>query len=267
MWVEYRIIYFYKKRDASFQKKNTGWLLKRRQRKWFGNVSFLEKEVSGTEEEAPVKIFFCGIPAYYGNHIGQLYRLLQNCCVHVSADTYYLEEGFEKELAESEKAFSLGRQRMCGGMIRKLSGQFRGIDNILYLAGETDEQEQGELPLREDLLRKLHCFFYMGEKSERYDVLEENLWREYGMPLLSVRSACELEECRMKRLLVLDDRQSGAAECSALPGGCIYLDLWSNQERQMQIAENAGGIKYLSEYLYLTENLDTLGENRYNTLD
>ena len=172
-------------------------------------------------------------------------------------------EDFEKELAEEDPGFTPGRQRMCPELIHRFSGQFRGIDSILYLAEEFQERS-GEMPLKEELLRKLHYFFYLGEKTERYTVLEENLWNGYGMPLMPVKEAGELATCRIRRLLVLDDRQEGEADWRALPSGCVYMDLWSDPGRKKQIAGNRVDIKYISEYLYLVQNLDTTGENGYN---
>lgn len=275
----YRVLYFYKKENAFYKEKKGE------------TISFAEKELGG--EEGPVlKVFYCGVPEYYGKqrryigykqsgkifrgwgrqrtpdyravqkdfvipwNFGQLLRLLQNCCEYVSADACYLEAQFEKELVEGGFGFMPGRQRMCGELIKRTSGQFRGIDGILYL-GEASGNREEELPLPEELLRKLRYFFYLGEKSERYEALEGNLWREYGMPVLSVRRAEELADCQTSRLLVLDDRQEGSADWEKLPGGCVYLDLWSNEERREQIAKNRADIKYISEYLYLRRNLDT----------
>lgn len=260
----YRILYFYKKGNAFYKEKKTV------------NLSFDERELGDS-----VKVFFCGLPEYYANQIrwggwrkgnrahpvpwnfGQLLRLMQNCCEYVSADAYYLEEGFERELSEGEFGFTPGRQRMCGEMIEKLTGQYRGIDSILYLA-EKDGEMSGELPLPENLLRKLHYFFYLGERTERCIVLEENLWQEYGMPLIFVRKPEEVAACRISRLLVLDDRQEGGADWKALPGGCVYQDLWSAAERRDEITGNRSDIKYVSEYLYLARNLDTFRESGYN---
>jgi len=285
----HRIIYFYKKENVGYRQYGFLPIGRKRQARQTDTVSFTEKEAGEN-----VKVFFCGIPEYYGVrfgrksrknassgmiraseqekssvtvwNIGQFLRLLQNCCEYVSADAYYLEESFEKELADGEPFFSLSKQRMCGGMIKKLSGQFKGIDCILYAAEEGEEEGQGELPLREQLLRKLHYFFYLGEKTEKYTVLEETLWQEYGMPLIRVRDMQELKECRIRRLLVLDDRQDGGVRYAALPERCVYIDLWSNAEKRAEITENRRDIKYLSEYWYLTQNLDTLGENGYNSL-
>lgn len=252
----YRILYFYKKENAFYREKKRG------------GVSINEKEL-----EDSVKVFFCGLPEYYGKQIrwsrwgkgkrtffvswnfGQLLRLMQNCCERVSADAYYLEERFEKELVEGGFGYTPGRQRMCGELIKKMSGQLRGIDSILYVRGGIEE-EMGELPLREELVRKLHYFFYQGEKSEQYAVLEENLWQGYGMPILPVKKTEELAACKIRRLLVLDDRQEGDTEWETLPGGCVYLDLWSDAGRRAQIVQNRTDIKYISEYLYLCQNLD-----------
>lgn len=265
----YRILYFYKKENAFYRdKKET-------------NLSMEEKEL-----DESVKVFFCGLPEYYRRqskwssrtgrnglffrrknfeapeyrtvtwNSAQLLRLMQNCCEYVSADAYYLEEQFGRELEGGELGFAPGRQRMCGELIRKLSGSFRGIDSILYLKGEMEARETG-LPLPEELLRKLRCFFYLGEKSEQYEILEENLWQEYGMPVISVKRVEESDTCQMKRLLVLDDRQEGSADWKSLPGGCVYLDLWSDAERCAQITGNRADIKYVSEYSYLRRNLDT----------
>lgn len=252
----YRILYFYKNKNAFYrEKKGSG-------------LTINEKELGDS-----MKVFFCGLPEYYGKqtrwgrwrkgkrtffvswNFGQLLRLMQNCCERVSADAYYVEEHFEKELAEGGFGYTPGRQRMCGELIKKMSGQFRGIDSILYVRGESEERS-GELPLREELLRKLHYFFYQGERSEQYAVLEENLWQEYGMPLLPVKKAEELFACKIRRLLVLDDRQEGDADWKKLPRECVYLDLWSDAGRRAQIAQNRADIKYVSEYLYLCQNLD-----------
>lgn len=272
----YRILYFYKKENAYLKGKREG------------GVSFAEREAPDGEEPF-LKMFSCGLPEFYGVRAGrpvmgrlwrrampkkeetqgngnrregfvpwnpgQLLRLMQDCCEYVSADAYYLEEDFERELAERGFPFTPGRQRMCGGLIKTMSGQFQGIDSILYLRGDSGEQA-GELPIPEKLLRKVHYFFYMGEKSERYGALEENLWREYGMPLFTVKKMSELATCRIRRLLILDDRQEGGAEWEMLPRGCVYLDLWSDAERREQIGKNRVDIKYLSEYLYLKRNLD-----------
>ena len=274
----YRILYFYKRENTFYREKNAGRMARGGRNRHAGNVFFGEKELEGSEAEGTVKVFFCGLPEYYARaagwgrwkgsfpihwNFGQLLRLMQNCCEYVSADAYYLEEGFEKELAEGDPGFTPGRQRMCPELIHRFSGQFRGIDSILYLAEEFQERS-GEMPLKEELLRKLHYFFYLGEKTERYTVLEENLWNEYGMPLMPVKEAGELATCRVRRLLVLDDRQEGEADWRALPSGCVYMDLWSDPGRKKQIAGNRVDIKYISEYLYLVQNLDTTGENGYN---
>lgn len=265
----YRILYFYKKENA-FYRDGRGT-----------DLSMEEKEL-----DESVKVFSCGLPEYYGRQMkwggrikgsgifrrrrgtmtseypavpwnfGQLLRLMQNCCEYVSADACYLEEQFERELAEGEFGYRPGRQRMCGELIRKVAGQFKGIDSILYLSGEAQERA-GELPLPEELLRKLHYFFYLGEKSELYAVLEENLWQEYGMPLLSVRKMTELADCRIKRLLVLDDRPEGGADWEELSGGSVYLDLWSNAGRRAQMEKNRADIKYISEYLCLLRSFDS----------
>lgn len=257
----YRVLYFYKMENTFYREKKDI------------NLPIAEKEL-GEKEDPFLKVFFCGVPEYYGRQVrhiglrrgkkmalipwnsGQLLRLMQNCCEYVSADAYYLEEHFERELEESEFGFTPGRQRMCGKLINRMIGQFRGIDSILYLTGET-EGRAGELPIPEKLLQKLHCFFYLGERAEQYEALEENLWQEYGMPLLPVGKTEELATCQIKRLLVIDDRQEGEADWGMLPRGCVYLDLWSNAGRQQQIAERRVDIKYVSEYQYLSRNLDT----------
>lgn len=274
----YRILYFYKKENAFYREKSTGRRGRGGRNRQAGNIFLKEKGLDEPGEEEAVKVFFCGLPEYYARaaglgrwkgsfpvhwNFGQLLRLMQNCCEYVSADAYYLEEGFEKELVEGDLGFAPGRQRMCPELIRRFSGQFRGIDSILYLAQEFQERPE-EMPLREELLRKLHYFFYLGEKTERYEVLEENLWNEYGMPLISVKDAGEPAACRIRRLLVLDDRQEGEADWRALPEGCVYMDLWSDPGRKARIAGNRADIKYISEYQYLSQNLDTTGENGYN---
>lgn len=257
----YRILYFYKKKNAFYLEKKRGGLL------------LGEKELGGQGEDMSVKAFFCGVPEYYGKrrrwprwkrndrvasipwHLGQLLCLMQNYCEYVSADAYYLEECFEKELAESGFGFVSGRQRMCGGMIKNCSGQFLGIDSILYLAGKRQEGYL-EMPLQKNLLRKMRYFFYLGEKTKQYAILEENLWQEYGMPLMTVKDKKELTACQIKRLLILDDRPEGEADWETLPKGCVYLDFWSVSERRKEILENRADIKYISEYLYLLQNLD-----------
>lgn len=267
----YRILYFYKKKDVCYREKNSGRMMRAGGNRRAGNISFREKVLGETGEEETVKMFFCGLPEYYARAAGlgrwkgsfpirwnfcQLLRLMQNCCEYVSADAYYLEEGFERELAEEEPEFTAGRQRMCPELIRSLSGRFHGIDSILYLS-ETSGEGMGEMPFQEKLLRKLHYFFYLGEKTEQYAILEGNLWREYGMPVMSLKEAGELATCRIGRLLVLDDRQEGETDWRNLPRGSVYLDLWSDPGRKTQIAENRMDIKYISEYLYLSQNLDT----------
>ncbi len=273
----YRILYFYKKKDAFYREKSgrTVGGVRNGKTRQAVHVFWDEKELGGQGEEAfSARVYFCGVPEYYGRrkgfgrgksggrifpvpwNFGQLLRLMQSCCEFVSADAYYLEESFEKELAEGEFGFTPGRQRMCAEMINRLSGQFKGVDSILYLADGTREQA-GEMPLKEELLRKLHYFFYMGERDGRYDVLEENLWQGYGMPLIIVKKPEELATCQLRRLLVLDDRQEGRADWEMLPRGCAYLDLWSDAGRRRRIAEKRLDIKYMSEYLYLRQNLDT----------
>lgn len=118
--------------------------------------------------------------------------------------------------------------------------------------------------MSEELLRKLRYFFYLGEKTEQYAVLEETLWNEYGMPVMTFRETGELAAYRVGRLLVLDDRQEGETEWRNLPRGSVYMDLWSDPGRKAQITGNRMDVKYISEYLYLAQNLDTSGENGYN---
>lgn len=249
IFVGYRILYFYRKENAFYRdRKGTNLLME-------------EKEL-----EESVKVFSCGLPEYYGRQMrwrgksravpwnfAQLLRLMQNCCEYVSADACYLEEQFERELAEEEFGCGSGGQRMCGELIGKIPGSFRGIDGILYRSGG-DGERTGELPLPDGLLRKLRYFFYLGEKSELYTALEENLWQEYGMPLLSVKNMAESAAYQVSRLLVIDDRPEGAADREALPEGSVYLDLWSNPGRRAQITENRTNIKYISEYLWVLGN-------------
>ena len=277
----YRILYFYKKENTYYREKSIGRIGRRGKNYQvncqIGNISLREKGLCEEEEDA-VRAFYCGLPEYYGRaaglgrwkgsfpihwNFGQLLRLMQNCCEYVSADAYYIAEYFENELAEGDYGFTPGRQRMCPELIYRFSGQFRGVDSILYL-GEESPEGIYEMPLRGELLRKLHTFSYLGEKTEQYEILEENLWKEYGMPLMPVGNMGELSACRIRRLLVLDDRQEGNTEWSLLPGGCVYLDFWSNSERRAQIIKNRTDIKYISEYMYLTQNLDTPKENGYN---
>lgn len=272
--MENRILFFYKNENVCYKERRGA------------NLSLAEKKV-GEAEDPFLKMFACGLPEYYGVRTGQallgrlrkrersknravkgngkeqyipwnsgqLLRVMQNCCEYVSADAYYMEERFEKELAESGMGFTPCRQRMCGGLINKLSRQFQGIDSILYLHGDPEERA-GELPVSDRLLRKLQYFFYQGETTEQSMMLEENLWREYGMPLLTVKSVSEVAACQIKRLLVLDDRQEGGADWKMLPQRCVYLDLWSDAGRRAQIEKSRADIKYISEYLYLCRNLD-----------
>lgn len=254
-----RILCFYKKENVCYREKRGV------------NLSF-EERTPMEEEDSFWKIFYCGIPEYYGIrgawrkkryiswNFGQLLRLMQDCCEYVSADACYLEENFGRELAAADAGFIPDRQRMCGSLIKKMSGQFRGIDSILYLGEESEREE--ELPLSGELLRRLRCFFYLGEKGERYQALEENLWEEYGMPILAVRRVEELAVCPIKRLLVLDDRQEGDAEWAMLPRGCVYLDLWSDAGRKAQILQKRADIKYMSEYFYLYQNFDAKRRDR-----
>lgn len=253
----YRILYLYKEENAFYREKRACAL------------EIPEKELYGG-----VKVFSCALPEYYARHkkwigfragsksvvvpwnFGQLLRLMQNCCERVSADVCYLEENFEKELAAGGFGFLCGRQRMCGELITKTVAGLRGIDSILYLWEAIQEREE-KLPLPEALLCKLHYFFYIsGKQEKRHAVLEENLWQEYGMPLLPIEKMDELAACKTKRLLILDDRQNGDAAFEELPYGCVYLDLWSDPVRRAQITENRVDIKYISEYLYLRRNLD-----------
>lgn len=248
-----RILFFYQKKNVCYRKKK-------------GENLFLEERAPAGEEDL-LKIFYCGIPEYYRIRagwrkkqyiswdFGRLLRLMQDCCEYVSADACYLEENFGQELAAGEGGFIPGAQRMCGDLITKISGQFRGIDSILYL-GEEAEGKETELPLSGELLRRLRYFFYVGEKGEKYSALEENLWEEYGMPVLAVRGMEELATCQIERLLVLDDRQEGSTDWAALPRGCVYLDLWSDAERWAQILQKRTDIKYVSEYLYLYQNFE-----------
>ena len=305
----YRILYFYKKENA-FYGGNAG-----------ERIIFDEREFG--EDGVSLRVFFCALPEYEALRAGRsfslfgkfkrmvrkrqalskgespageqcvswsyekLISLMRECCAHVSADAWYLEEHFGRELAERGFHFSMDRQRMCGELIGKLCGGLREIDSILYL-GEDAEEQVGELPLPEKLLRKLRYFFYMGtdtransvgtadesrarregeenlsasvseRRESRYKVLEENLWQEYGMPMLSVRKTAELADCKIGRLLVIDDRREGSADWEALPRGCAYLDLWSNPARRAQMG-NRADIKYLSEYLYVRQNVVSSG--------
>lgn len=247
--MENRILCFYKRENVCYREKKRI------------NISLEEKTPAG-EEDPFLKIFYCGIPEYYGIrtgwrkkryvpwNVGQLLRLMQGCCEYVSADACYLEENLERELAAGENGFVPDRQRMCGTLIGKLSGQFRGIDSILYL-GEESERGEEELPLSGELLRRLRYFFYRGEKGEQYGALEEYLWQEYGMPLLGLQRMEELVNYPIKRLLVLDDRPEGSADWAMLPRGCVYLDLWSGVGRRAQIQQKRADIKYMSEYAYV----------------
>lgn len=274
----YRILYFYKKENACYREKNTGRRERGGKNRRAGNIFFREKGLDGPDGEEAVKVFFCGLPEYYAKaagwgrwkgsfpirwNLGQLLRLMQNCCEYVSADAYYLEEAFEKELVQGELGFTPGRQRMCPELIGSFSCRFRGIDSVLYLAEEF-KGGAGEIPFSEELLRKLRYFFYLGEKTEQYAVLEETFWNEYGMPVMTFRETGELAAYRVGRLLVLDDRQEGEADWRNLPKGSVYMDLWSDPGRKAQITGNRMDIKYISEYLYLAQNLDTSGENGYN---
>lgn len=259
----YRIVYFYARPYAE---------------EGCQNLTFAEREFG--EEEGALKVFACGMSERYVNRGGQakdarrryplfrwwkrqreqevsFFSLMQEYCARVSADACYLEERFARELEERGISSPLDRQRMCGALIRQMCGGLRAIESILYMSGETEGKAR-ELPIPEGLLRGLRYFFYMGERDEDCAVLEENLWREYGMPLLSVGKMTDMGGWQIGRLLVIDDRQGGAADWERLSRGSVYLDLWSDAARRAQMERNRADVKYLSEYLYLQQNLSAL---------
>lgn len=258
----HRIIYFYIRKNACYKQKLKNSCI--------SSILFSEKELGD------IKACYCGLPEYYEVRKGwkkekkyvreaaYFLEILQKCCEHVSAESYYLEEDLERQLMTGKFSAAFGKQRMCGSMIKHLTGQFRGIDAILYEAEEGEEPEQEELSFNKELVRKLHYFFYMGERTEKYTVMEDALWKEYGMPLIWINNVQDMAECRINRLLVLDDRKSGNVEWRFLQKDCVYIDLWSDREKKEEIMRNRADIKYISERFYLTKNLDTPWENGYN---
>ncbi len=271
--MEYRVIFFYEKKGVCYREKGLKRKRRRRARpgketepvKW-EKIVFQEKRLCGEAEGEGLRVWYCGIPEYDREKewgMETLLSLLQNCINRVSADAYYLETAFREKLSVAEPAFVPAPRRMNEFLLIHLTEKLRSIDGILYLTEKEEERQEEEreftgereLVLPDNLLRKLHFFFYRGSKGA-VEPVEELLWQEYGMPLLHIGSLREIEESGIKRLLVLDDRIGGKIREESFPRGSVYVDLWSDKEKQERLAENRKDIKYFSEYQFLVTEID-----------
>lgn len=218
-----------------------------------------------------LQVYKCRIPRYYAakRHLfkrtvtyttwnkAALLQTMQNCCLTLCADKYYVEtESDFKE--ESEPAFWNERQRIEEDLLAERFGKIGRVNQILWIPGT--ESICRSIPT--EVLGKVRRFYVLSGNENnlaknRDDKLRETikstenfLWKEYGMPLIYIASLQEISCEKEERLLILQDAE-GCLPLKQIPCKILFFDLWSDEKLRKKIEKERPEVKYFSEYSYL----------------
>ena len=218
-----------------------------------------------------LQIYECRIPRYYAakKHLfkrtvtymtwnkAALLQTMQNCCLTLCADKYYVETKSDfKE--ESEPAFWNERQRIEEDLLVKRFEKIGRINQILWIPG-TDGICRS---IPTEVLGKVRRFYVLsgnendveknkdGKLRETIKDTENFLWKEYGMPLIYIDFLQEMSCKKEERLLILQDAER-YLPLKQIPCKILFFDLWSDEKLRKKIEKDRPDVKYFSEYSYL----------------
>ena len=110
-------------------------------------------------------------------------------------------------------------------------------------------------------LPRINHFTLIGEETEEWRAFGEYIYEEYGIPAAYMRQM-EGRGAKSGRTVVLDARKDYRVPYSAIPEGAFYVDLWSVEEKRVQMAKMRRDVRYVS----VVKFLDTIVKNGYNTI-
>ena len=216
-------------------------------------------------EHDVLSLYVCKIPRYYAAkksflkrtvryitwNKAALLQTMQNCCLTLCADKYYLDAEWEA-MEAAEPAFWNVKQRMEEELLTDRLRNIGWVNRILWISGK--ENICRHIPM--ELLSKVQIFYVLHAEEDCEDKrkaigdTEKFLWEEYGMPLIHIRSLREISCKKEERLLVLydDDKQ---LPLSLMPCKVLCFDLWSDEKLRGRIQKERPDAKYVSEYCYL----------------
>ena len=223
-------------------------------------------------EEESIQLWVCRFSKYYSVkkyplrkkkkyttwNKAALLQTMQNCCLTLCADKYFVGPEFEK-IDSNEPAFRNGKQRIEEELLRDRLEKTGRINHILWIPGT--ENICRYIP--EKLLGKVQKFYVLrkdltAEEEEAVSDTENFLWNEYGMPLLYIDSSKEISCKKEERLMVLYDTDR-CLSLKQIPCKILCVDLWSNENLHEMIGKERPDGKYFSEYCYLQKLVG--GEN------
>lgn len=223
-------------------------------------------------EEESIQLWICRFSKYYSVkkypfrkkkkyttwNKAALLQTMQNCCLALCADKYFVGPEFEK-IDSNEPAFRNGKQRIEEELLRDRLEKTGKINHILWIPGT--ENICRYIP--EKLLGKLQKFYVLredltAEEEEAVSDTENFLWNEYGMPLLYIDFPKEISCKQEERLLILYDTDR-CLSLKQIPCKILCVDLWSNEKLREMLGKNRPDAKYFSEYCYLQKLVG--GEN------
>ena len=230
----------------------------------FGEYEKGKKSKEDYFGEESIQLWICRFPKYYEVkkyffrkkkkyttwNKAALLQTMQNCCLTLCADKYYVNAELEA-VDIHEPAFWNGKQRIEEELLKDRLEKVGVINHILWIPGKDSIYQN--IPLK--LLGKVQKFYVLSgeltaEEEECVRDTENFLWNEYGMPLLYIDAPKEISCKKEERLMVLYD----ADRCLSLkqiPCKILCVDLWSNENLHEMIGKERPDAKYFSEYYYL----------------
>lgn len=215
-------------------------------------------------EGESIQLWICRFPKYYAVkkypfrkkkkyttwNKAALLQTMQNCCLTLCADKYFVGPEFEG-IDTTEPAFRNGKQRIEEELLRDRLEKIGRINHILWIPGI--ENICRNIPGK--LLGKLQKFYVLredltAEEEEAVSDTENFLWNEYGMPLLYIDSSKEISCKKEERLMILYDTDR-CLSLKQIPCKILCVDLWSNENLHEMIGKERPDGKYFSEYYYL----------------
>ena len=220
--------------------------------------------VEHVSEEESIQLWVCRFSRYYSVkkypfrkkkkyttwNKAALLQTMQNCCLTLCADKYFVGPEFEK-IDTTEPAFRNGKQKIEEELLRDRLEKIGRISHILWIPGT--ENICRNIPTK--LLQKLQKFYVLredltAEEEKAISDTENFLWNEYGMPLLYIDFLKEISCKQEERLMILYDTDR-CLSFKQIPCKILCVDLWSNESLREMMEKERPDAKYFSEYCYL----------------
>lgn len=220
--------------------------------------------VEHVSEEERIQLWVCRFSRYYSVkkylfrkkkkyttwNKAALLQTMQNCCLTLCADKYFVGPEFEK-IDTTEPAFRNGKQKIEEELLRDRLEKIGRINHILWIPGT--ENICRNIPAK--LLQKLQKFYVLredltAEEEKAISDTENFLWNEYGMPLLYIDFLKEISCKQEERLMILYDTDR-CLSLKQIPCKILCVDLWSNESLREMMEKERPDAKYFSEYCYL----------------